>query len=113
MPIGHGRVDEVMTLDPNATSFGDVQARLYGYETGATLWALRLQVKRDVENGLDHQKLVPYSVVLAYAEQVGQEAVKYLGAKMRRQAEHLFATRVLCALLALVAGVATATAVAL
>ena len=74
---------------------------IHGANTGPTIWALRLQVKRDVENAVDQQKLVPYGVVLAYAEQVGQEAVAYLHMRLERQAAHLIAARILCVVFAL------------
>lgn len=101
MPNG-GQVGKALSLDPAAPSFGDVDARVHGANTGATIWFLRLQVKRDIENAVDQQKLVPYSVVLAYCEQVGEETVEYITAKIEKQATILGATRVLCALLAVV-----------
>ncbi|MCH8243851.1 MAG: hypothetical protein IH897_14745, partial [Planctomycetes bacterium] len=67
-----------------ADDSGNVRERLHGYTTGPTLWQLRVQVKRDRENATDRQKLVPYSVVLAYCEQVGEESVKYLNVKLAR-----------------------------
>lgn len=96
-----GVVPPPVVLDPNATSYGGVDALVHGYRTGPTLWALRLQVKRDSENAIDHQKLVPYSVVLAYCEQVGEETVAYMHMKMERQAAHLIAARILCVVFAL------------
>lgn len=53
----------------------NVKELLEGVTPGSTLWALRAQVKRDVENGTDQEKLVPYGIVLAYAEQAVEEAV--------------------------------------
>ena len=96
-------------LDPDDVS-GNVQALLHGANTGATIWALRLQVKRDIENATDQQKLVPYGVVLAYCEQVGAEAVEIMEARKEKQYNTLINTRILCALLALVATVASVVA---
>jgi O6-methylguanine-DNA--protein-cysteine methyltransferase len=53
-----------------------VRELLKGNPSGATLWALRMQVKRDFENGTQQLKQVPYGVVLAYAEQAATETAE-------------------------------------
>ena len=55
-----------------------------GANTGPTLWALRQQVRRDVENG--RQREVSFGIVLAYAEQAVDEAVAYLHTRMEQRA---------------------------
>ncbi len=55
-----------------------------GANTGPTLWALRQQVRRDVENG--RQREVSFGIVLAYAEQAVEEAVAYLRMEQRAAA---------------------------
>lgn len=47
---------------------------------GATLWALRMQVKRNRENGIEEK--VPYDIVLAYAKQAAEEAAEPLRAQI-------------------------------
>jgi hypothetical protein len=55
-----------------------VRELLKGHCPGATLWALRMQVKCDLENGTQQLKQVPYGVVLAYAEQAVREVQEEL-----------------------------------
>ena len=57
---------------------------LIGANTGPTLWALRQQGRRDVENG--RQREVSFGIVLAYAEQAVDEAVAYLHTRMEQRA---------------------------
>ena len=92
---GNGEI----ALDPDDVS-GNVAELISGANTGATIWALRLQVKRDQENAVDQQKLVPYGVVLAYCEQVGAESVVDLETRMEQQRATLVVTRILCGFLA-------------
>lgn len=72
--------------------------------TSATLWALKEQVKRDLENGTAQEHLVPYSVVLAYAEQAVDEEVEPLRAKIRRQYYIMWFTRGIGAFASFAAG---------
>lgn len=46
-----------------------------------TLWSLRMQVKRNLENGIEEK--VPYGIVLAYAEQAAEEAAEPLIERIR------------------------------
>ena len=78
---------------------------------GATLWALRWQVKRDVENGTDRKHLVPYGIVLAYAEQAVDEEREYRNRLFAKQAKHLLAAGILFGMIAFALGLGFAAVI--
>ncbi len=69
---------------------------------GATLWALRQQVRRDVENG--RQREVSFGLVLAYAEQAVDEEREYRNGLFAKQAKHLLFAGILFGMIAFALG---------